>query len=59
MLSKLREFIGVGIVFGGTGSIFLVNLAIDSYIYPSKSYQQVIRTNHLSDGIESSDTSVE
>jgi len=33
MISKLKEFIGVGIVFGGTGSIFLVNLAIDHYMY--------------------------
>lgn len=41
MLSKLKEFIGVGIVFGGTASIFAVNLAIDYYIYPKPKFKHL------------------
>ena len=54
MISKLKEFIGVGIVFGGTGGIFLVNLAIDYYVYPRQNYQQTIRNTYLPDCIEPS-----
>lgn len=57
MLSKIKEFIGVGIVFGGTGGIFLVNLAIDNYLYSCKHSQQIIRKPYSSDGTESSESS--
>ena len=43
MLSKLKEFIGVGIVFGVTGSIFLANLAIDSYLYKDNKIDRMLR----------------
>lgn len=45
MISKLKEFIGVGIVFGGTGGIFLVNLAIDYYVYPRQNLKKEIYKN--------------
>ena len=45
MISKLKEFVGVGIVFGGTGSIFLVNLVIDHYLYPRQNLKKEIYKN--------------
>ena len=42
MISKLKEFVGVGIVFGGTGSI---NLAIDYYVYPRQNLKKQIYKN--------------
>tara|TARA_B100000212_G_C27377343_1_gene535319 strand:- start:1176 stop:1313 length:138 start_codon:yes stop_codon:yes gene_type:complete len=44
MISKLKEFIGVGIVFGGTSGIFLMNLAIDYYIYPDNKIKKHLKT---------------
>ena len=32
MIHRWREYFGLGIVFGGTGSIFLINLMIDQAI---------------------------
>ena len=32
MIHRWRECFGLGIVFGGTGSIFLINLMIDQAI---------------------------
>ena len=57
MISKLKEFVGVGIVFGGTGGIFLVNLGIDYYLYSRKNYQQTIRNTYFSECIEPSKSS--
>ena len=45
MISKLKEFVGVGIVFGGTGGIFLVNLAIDYYLCPRQNLKKEIYKN--------------
>ncbi len=45
MISKLKEFIGVGVVFGGTGGIFLVNLVIDYYVYPRQNLKKEIYKN--------------
>lgn len=50
MIHRWREFFGLGIVFGGTGSIFAINMAID-YAIDRMRINKSIDRMHLDRGL--------